>query len=207
MIIRPGTYDSEIVKEMPRAYGGLDYLDKKVMDIGGCFGAFAIFAVKQGASEVFSYEPEDENFSLLLKNCSRFKQINPVHSAVVGNGDKQRTFYLNVGKNKGSHSLYIKRKRKVVVVNCLNFQDEINHIKPHILKIDAEGAEYELINSIISLPETVNCIVIELHFGKKEWREKSAQGLLLKINALGFRLINKPAIGGKHWHTIAKFKR
>ena len=203
MLIRPNTYDKEIVKEVKHCYKGLELKGKKVLDIGANIGAFSRLAYKQGA-EVITFEPDKENFSLLQKNSPNTLNIN---KAVVGNGDKTRNFYLNRGINKGSHSLEIKRGRKEIMVDCCNFKEILEKYKPDVLKVDIEGGEYEIFDSVHKIPYPITQIAIELHLTKKKWRNKEAKKLIQKLINEGFNPVKHPQIGQKNWHTVGVFKR
>ena len=54
---REGTYDARIIKEIKATYSWMDVEGKVVMDVGGCFGAFSVWASRQKASSIIAYEP------------------------------------------------------------------------------------------------------------------------------------------------------
>jgi FkbM family methyltransferase len=201
---RANTSDIRVVKEVE--YYKMYYVGKKVLDIGANIGAFSCWALKSGAKEVIAYEPEDENFNLLCKNI-RGKNVVAIKKAIVGNDDKTRSFYLNEGSNRGSHSLYITRRAVVKTVQCENIWTVIEQYQPDVVKIDIEGGEYYLFDYTQPLPSFVKQIAIEFHLNKKEWRNSSAFSLLNYLKKNQFIEVKPARIGDKNWFTMGIFKR
>ena len=201
--IRENTYDKAIVNEVLRTYQWMLPKNEVVLDIGACFGAYSVLAQNQGAKEVHCYEPEVNNFQMVLKNVSEYENIYPNNSALVNDNRKEVSFYLTNGINKGNFSTTAFRGRNEIKVNATNFNDILYKIKPTTVKMDCEGSEYNLLDK--PLPDFVKKITIEIHFTRKEWR-----------NVLGPKLINlfkdwkvktKPKIGEKNWTTIGAWYR
>lgn len=194
--------DMYIIRELESCYGALKFDGRNVLDIGGHIGLFANYALLRGAKKVFSYEPEPNNFSYLVKN-SRNKSIYPTGAAVTGCNEKTLDFYVNKYKNKGLHSLYVTRGRDKIVVNAVNFYDILAKNNPSVLKIDIEGGEYYLFNYNKTIPKYITQIAIELHLTKKHWREKEAPKLYQYFLDNGFKDVKgkKPKIAGKNWAT------
>src|SRR3990167_10921219 len=71
--LRPNTWDSQIVENvyvrneysLPNNMRG-----KIVVDIGAHIGSFALACAKRGASKIYCFEPDPENFELLAANSS-----------------------------------------------------------------------------------------------------------------------------------------
>ena len=71
MRIRPGTWDSIIVKQVlvDNEYGlPADMSGLTVLDIGAHIGSFAVACMRRYAKRVVCYEPDPENFVLLETN-------------------------------------------------------------------------------------------------------------------------------------------
>ena len=155
-VVRANTIDDYVVREVfGGAYKKLNITSKDiVLDIGLNIGVFTIYALSKNAQKVYGFEPEVDNFKLATTNISLNNFKEPQYSlhnvAVVGNQDKQRSFSVNVKKNKGGHSLIHKRGRASVTVNCSNINDILKRIKPTVIKMDIEGGEYECLKSIDS---------------------------------------------------------
>lgn len=201
MKTREGTYDDYIVKEISRTYGWMDVEDKVVMDIGACFGAAACFFADAGAKHVVAYEPEPDNFHLLIDNVEN----RNVACYNVGISDKEETisFYVNAeGINKGSHTMRLTRGRKEIKIDTLSFDQQLKLHKPEVLKIDCEGAEYTFLTK--PLPDFVKQVTLEIHRTNKEYIEKARE--LVKLFD-GWECVKEPKLDGGHWQTIGAWRR
>lgn len=164
-----------------------------IIDIGANVGIFSTYAIKQGTGiKVFSYEPTIDNFSYLLSNIKQNKLENNIKAfnfAVTKHAGDKLKLYINNG-GSGGNSLYSEQVEKTsnvetVLTTSLKKIIEENKLKEiDLLKIDCEGAEYEiLLNSSINDLLKVKRIVIELHpinGYSKEILEKF-------LNKIGFR--------------------
>lgn len=121
------------------------------IDIGANIGLHSLTASKSNPDiEIFSFEPEPNNFSDFIKNISLndFKNVRPFN---IGLGDKKSVekLYINEGWNKGKHSLKqnVENTRKTINIPILKLDDfsEIIDFENLIIKIDVEGFEKEVI--------------------------------------------------------------
>ena len=212
---RPNTLDEYIFKEIKSSYGCLNIQKEKgdiVLDIGANIGAFSKYAMEQGAFRVFAYEPEPENFDLLIANTSMIPshKISRFQCAVVGTDQTEVELYINSKKNKGLHMTREVRGRDSISVRAENFFDILNKLKPNKIKIDVEGAEYGFMpvsSTCQQIPDFVERIVMELHFQyNKEWRPlaiKMHENMLKQ----GFSVIKEPQFKGKNWTTLVGYSR
>jgi len=201
--IRSGSYDRNIVNEINACYGWMEPAGQRVLDIGGCFGGYARLAHYQGATEVHCYEPDAANYRMTQLNCAGLEGVYTHNAALVAGNESSRKFYRTKGRNNGNYSLTEFRGREVVEVACVNFSQAIESISPEVIKMDCEGAEYELLSQ--SLPSCVRKITMEIHLNKKSWRQQKAG----KICSLftGWKVHKQPKIGLKNWHTIGAWYR
>ena len=205
---RPNTLDEYIFKEIKSSYSCLDIQEGDiVLDVGANIGAFSKYALEKGALNVFAYEPEPENFDLLIANTSMIPshKIFRFQYAVVGTDQTEVELYINSKKNKGLHMTREVRGRDSISVRAENFCKIIDKLKPNKIKIDVEGAEYGFMP--IEFPDFVDRIVMELHFQyNKEWRPlaiKMHENMLKQ----GFSVIKEPQFRGKNWTTLVGYSR
>lgn len=204
MHIRENTYDAQIIKEIAPTYGWMNVKNKVVLDIGGCFGASAVFFAEQGAAKVISIEPEPANFKLLSKNIKGLNVL-PVNAACVEDKNlNEIKLYLNSGINKGIHSTVVKRGRgDGITVKTVQFSELLKQYKPSVIKLDVEGAEYFILTK--PLPKCVKEVTVEIHFGKKINREVYAPQLISLFK--DWVCVKSPKLEGNNWTTIGAWKR
>ena len=116
-----------------------------VFDIGANIGYYTlIFSRLVGKNgRVFSFEPDPENFRLLVKNIkvNKFKNITPVQKA-VSNKNGKIILYL-CQEHKGNHSIIENFAWKKIMVESTTLDSFLRTgIKPDLIKMDIEGAEY-----------------------------------------------------------------
>ena len=164
-IVRNETSDSFVVKEvLSGAYRKLQIKPNDVcLDLGLNIGVFSVMASKK-CKFVYGFEPDKENFEIAYKNLKFNNCANTTvfNKAVIGNDDTKRKFSINIKRNKGAHSLIEKRGRNCVIVECININNLIDEYKPTIMKIDTEGAEYEILKSIKNF-DCFREIILEFH--------------------------------------------
>jgi len=141
-----------------------------IIDIGANIGAFSIFAAKKyPKSRIFSYEPDEKNFEKLKKNLS----VNGIENVkifnyAVGKDNGKMFLFSNLDGSFGTvGSSTIEEgpiKKEVQSINLENIL-KINKIDfCDLLKLDCEGAEYDILYS--SNKETfdkIDLISLEYH--------------------------------------------
>lgn len=141
--------------------------DDVIIDIGahtGMFSALASQYCKKG--KVLSYEPNKENYAILIENVqnNKLENVSAYKSAVSSKSGIIR-LYLNK-KDFAAHSLYKKSKQWIDVESTTISEIFENNglTKCDLLKLDCEGAEYDI---IMNLPdsyfEKIDKICLEYH--------------------------------------------
>ena len=177
--VRPGTGDLPIIDEVfiHRVYdSALTRIGQgeQVIDIGANIGVFAIAAAARGA-HVVCFEPLRDNFDLLLSNIrlNGLEERISVHRlAVAGSAGE---IELHVIGDRGASTAfpsihptwsarpYVTRMK----AECTTLGDilRLNGIDEcDCLKIDCEGAEYEIFASAEeNTLRRVKCIIMEYH--------------------------------------------
>lgn len=137
-----------------------------VIDIGANIGVFSLLAARK-AQTVYAFEAVDDNFEMLKKNITMNNLshiINPFPLAVSGKKEKIKIFLLD--DQHACHSIYGKGTHYTEVdsITLQNIFDTHNIAQCSLLKIDAEGAEYDI---IYSLPDRyfkrIEKIFVEYH--------------------------------------------
>ena len=140
--------------------------DDIIIDVGAHIGLFALFAsqfCKNG--KIFCYEPIKENYKILIENIemNQIQNIFPNNLAVTKETSRVKIF---LNDDQSGHSMFIQNKN-FVEVDSKSLSDIFidNGIKEcDFLKLDCEGAEYEIIESLPSdLFTKINKTAIEYH--------------------------------------------
>ena len=110
----------------------------------------------KGCKQIHCFEPEPENFKQLIENLKNYKYFQPYNLAVSDKSGK-RILHKVLGKNTGLHSFY--GDGPEIESNTVSLDDILDRIqKVSLLKIDAEGAEYEIIMNSKKLNKIKNII-------------------------------------------------
>ena len=165
-----------------REYRILESIIKKatnqIIDIGGHTGMFAIYARTLNPNvPITIYEPGNENFTTLKQNLKQnhTKNITTKNLAV---SDKQGQATLYLSEDSHNHSL-TKKTNKTQITQTTTL-DRIIKTKTDLVKIDAEGSEFQIIES--ATPETLK-LIKTLYI---EYHENDPAPLIQKLQKSGF---------------------
>lgn len=138
-----------------------------IIDIGAHIGLFALYVAqfcKNG--KIFCIEPDPENFKLLEQNIKE----NQILNAFIFNiAISKNSFKINLyqSDDKSGHSIILPSSKSIKVesttLNDFLCKSKISHCS--ILKLDCEGAEYEIIESLSKENfQIFQNIILEYHF-------------------------------------------
>ena len=144
-----------------------NYQPKLILDCGGNIGCAAVyFANKYPTAQIYSIEPEKNNFRLLIFNTALYENIHPIKSALW---DKETFIRVETeGHGVGDFMTFETTADdstafQTTTVSKLLAESGFDEID--LLKIDIEGAEKE----VFSAPDVdewlpkVKVLIIELH--------------------------------------------
>jgi FkbM family methyltransferase len=204
---RPGTYDRAIVRDS-ELYLELDPGPADVLlDLGANIGAVTRLFLERGVRHVVAVEPEPRNFELLVLNTVAYAgRVTTLNVAAAGKRGI-RTLWLQPGPNRGAHSIAMRKSAAGCLVPCRTLAKLVATYEPTLLKIDVEGAEYELLDSLATLPRCVRGIAIELHFDKPDWRRRLAPRLVAILERQGFVPTEPPELTGRARTLVTWLRR
>jgi len=138
-----------------------------IIDIGGHIGSFAVSkGIKYPQSSIYVFEPFIDNYEILVKNI-RQNNLENVHAEMKAVAGKEGTISLNISSgNTGGHSIVYDTGDSIQVkTTTLANIFESNHIsKCDLLKMDCEGAEYEILfTTPKEILERISSIIMEYH--------------------------------------------
>ena len=155
-LVREGTSDEKTFNEVivNNTYQKKDFKIKKGehwIDLGGNVGAFAVLALSKGAT-VDIYEPDPFSCKMIEKNLKvNNYDANIIQKAVVANDKKKMTMYVGNNMNVWRNSLYKNWGNEKFTIDCVHYENVIT--KDSIVKMDIEGAEMEILESMQEFPK------------------------------------------------------
>lgn len=192
--MRPGSVDVEVIMESEQYLRLGPRPTDVLLDLGANIGAVSRAFLARGVEHVVAVEPEPRNFELLLRNtASHHGRVTAIEAAVARRSGV-RPLWLSPTSNHGMHSLAVRQSARRRLVRCLTLDELLQAYAPTLLKIDVEGAEYELLAPLGALPPSVRGIAMELHFDRPSWRRRSAPTLTRLLASQGFTAREPPEL-------------
>jgi FkbM family methyltransferase len=159
-----------------------------VIDIGFNYGLFSMISLKNNPSKIIAFEPNPK----LVSNYQKFFNHEKIelHQKAVSNKAGIVTF--NENNDPGMSTLLsdinthnINTTYKVELINFYQFIQKNNINQIDYLKVDCEGGEYDIFDSIPNeyLTNQVKKIALEFHH---KFEDKKVQKLYNKIISCGF---------------------
>lgn len=173
--------------------------DSIIIDIGAHIGTFSVL-VSNKASSIFAYEPVLENYKILEENIkinNLENKIKAFNCIVTERNGKLKIYISRMGTSM--HSVYKKKNDsdfiEVASISLKYIFDDNKINKCSLLKIDAEGAEYEM---LYGLPPDyfarIEKIYLEYHDMKVENRQYNGIALERFLSDNGYRVTKKDTI-------------
>ena len=164
-----------------------------VIDIGAHIGLFSLLVSQRcKTGKILSFEPVRENFDLLVSNLklNHIENVLPFNMAVSKNSDKLNLF---LNDDQSAHSIFPKSSESISVESTslqkIFEENKISSCK--LLKLDCEGAEYEIIDSLPSeYLDKIQNIVMEYH--SADTKPELVKNLIQKIKNAGFKIKTRP---------------
>jgi FkbM family methyltransferase len=157
-----------------------------VVDIGGHLGFFSYFAICKGAERVYCFEPSEENVNTIRLNF-KFPNLK-IEAAAVTSKNGMVSFYYNPESSmqSGLYSPTFSKGVTCISINLYDYMKESHINRINFLKIDCEGSEYDIIESLPEefLRNNIDKMCIEYHFNYDDRLRKMVD----KIKKCGFQV-------------------
>ena len=164
-----------------------------IIDVGAHVGLFSLLVSQFcKAGKILSFEPVRENFDLLVSNLklNHIDNVLPFNMAVSKNTDELSLFLNN---DQSAHSIFYKSSESISVesISLQKIFEENKISSCKLLKLDCEGAEYQIIDSLPSkYLDKIQNMVIEYH--SADTKPELVKNLILKIKNAGFKIETRP---------------
>jgi FkbM family methyltransferase len=158
---RDGTHDTTIINENLNPNNPKpEYLfpnikdAKVVFDVGGNIGITAlVMAMRYPDAVVYTFEPELQNFQIMKKNIQGIDNIKAFNFGLFSKTCEMKLKLPYCADNPAAFSLFdlTTTKKEEVIVDIRSVSEFIQseHIsRIDAIKIDCEGAEYDILTSI-----------------------------------------------------------
>ena len=169
-------------------------------DIGANIGVYSIFSALINSSKVYSFEPESNNFQVLMQNIIANNLIDKVTAFQIGISNKTEFTKLHlsnfipgqshhtVGNTALDHEnlkpIESNIKQGIFSTTLDDICSKWGFPKPTYIKIDVDGIEHKIIeeskNTLLS--DTLKSILIEINENRNEDNE-----IIKSLNKLGFK--------------------
>lgn len=157
-------------------------------DVGANMGIYSVYAAMHGA-RVFAFEPESQNYALLVRNGQINKLSNLIDSYCLAISDQQRLTHLQLsGLEIGSsghneiHTPVTNNKLKQGCVSA-SIDELVSAGLPHPthIKVDVDGNEPFVINGALNTLKNVQSLIIEIDSNREDHRT-----LVKNLVSMGF---------------------
>lgn len=159
-----------------------------VFDVGAHVGYYTMLssALVEGKGQVHSFEPTPRTFQTLKDNTSPKSNVTINNNAVL---DKETEIeFVDYGPKYSAFNSFQKRtgeemdflsqpeKIKVKTISLDKYAAE-KKLTPNFIKIDAEGAEYLILEAMVDILKNKKPIVTIEVAGDDEWKENCAKSI------------------------------
>ncbi len=165
------------------------------LDIGAHVGYFSILVsvLLKNSGKIISVEPSEKTYKLLFENCTSYKNIKCINSA-LSNISAPISFYefpsMYSEYNATDITQYEKQTwyknykptKKEIIASTIDILCDENNFIPDIIKIDVEGAELQVIEGAATLLKKNNPIIIMEYIIAKSDNYINATNVLCQHN-------------------------
>jgi FkbM family methyltransferase len=183
-VMEPGT---------TRYFAGLVKPGMTVVDVGANIGIYTLYAARQlqGRGRIYSFEPTPRTFSILRDNVqvNGFQELGIVELRREAVSDVAGMAQLTVFSDDGGHNTLFGDGGTRIEVPTISLDDALSGVgRVDVVKIDAEGAEPQILRGMRQIIERSPGIRILMEFAPVHLRRAGADPnrFLEYIASLGF---------------------
>jgi FkbM family methyltransferase len=166
--------------------------DDVILDIGAHIGLFVLFVAQFCRNgKIFCFEPVRENYDLLLDNL-KMNKITNVESFNMAVSEKTGEVKIYLNEDESGHSMFVPSTKFIQIqsTSLKNIIDANGLGKCDMIKMDCEGVEYEIIDSLPSnYFDRIKKMCIEYHFADE--KPYLIQSMIKKLNELCYSISSR----------------
>jgi len=160
----------------PKWFGIENNSIKTIIDVGGLIGSYTLWAFENYPNaNIFTYEPNPDSYDFLLQNVETLRKTNRIkpYNLAVWDKNCEMKLHRSTKKNTGGSSIIYKpewfpnvESLPSIEVSVISINEVLNSTGNiiDILKLDCEGAEYDILYSLDSEKlKSIKHIVMEYH--------------------------------------------
>ena len=157
-----------------------------ILDCGANMGLSVLyFSLHYPNHQIIAFEPDAAIFEILQENVRNFNLSNvTLHQKAVWTEETELTFHSDGGMGGSVDHIYKTTEQVITKVSAVPLSDWLSE-NVDFLKIDIEGAEYEVLKSCQKLLGNASHIFFEYHNDVN--KPQTLHILLAMIEAAGFR--------------------
>lgn len=167
-----------------------------VIDIGANIGTCSVYmSTLFPKSKIYSFEPDPNTFKLLKTNISlnHLSNITLINQA-VSNKSGHTIFYSCQANGLSSLNKtklpYKVAKTQVVLTTIPDIMKKYQLTQIDVLKIDAEGAEFDILLKTPKFPfHLIKELILEYHDRLTSYRHEE---IVEKLHKVGFKIVTRP---------------
>ena len=160
--------------------------------------SFDLFLIKNKNCNIIGVDPTMKSHAF-IENQRGLKNFTLIKRALYSVDDDIITIYKNKIPNHVSESILQSHKsahkfdsyyaETINLDSLFNSRDDIS-----VIKMDIEGSEYEVIESLSAVPDSVRQFCVEFHHFCTEKTMNDTNNAISKLNGLGFKsFFEKPS--------------
>jgi len=169
-----------------------------ILDVGSNIGYYiCVFnELTSGECEIIAVEPENHNFQMLSANIVLNDGLQVIEKHNVAVSDESGVFELEISNMSNLHRLQKKHDETregmgTQSVNVETLEYFVNLYKPDLIRMDVEGAEVQIMNSLLDYFERDKDQICfpTIHFELHSYNQNESaqiQNVLLELSDLGY---------------------
>tara|TARA_B100001093_G_scaffold488005_1_gene524809 strand:- start:524 stop:1333 length:810 start_codon:yes stop_codon:yes gene_type:complete len=172
---------------------------KIIIDVGAHIGLFSLCAARnsENNSKIFAFEPAKLNYSFLENHIKRNNFQNKIISfkLLLGNNYEITELFTEdevSGKNSISNYNQKFQNSEKIEQTTIDFFCKDKNIIPEIIKIDAEGAELDILKGSINILKSYHPIIfLSVHPKILSYKKQTTDELFNLLKNLNYKVFDK----------------